>query len=200
MYLFTPDSYFYERTNVPFIYAIIVVFVYSGANLISTIISFATVFSGGTTPDSVSISGLTLMYSLSTGVLAWLLIGMIFYGVILWYGETTIDLYTSINAVGISIAPIAIVSFIDMVVTFYLSITGGNPGLTTITFSVLGGEYGIIPALALFLLYIGSIVWTAYIWSSYLNKMGDVKRKKAKIVSGATGSVILLQYIILALA
>ena len=199
MYLFTPDSYFYERTSVPFIYALITVFVYSGSNLISTIVSFAAVFSGGTTPDSVSISGLTVIYSVSTGVIAWLVIGMVFYGVILWYGETTIDLYTSINAVGVSMAPIAIVSFINMFITFYFSVTGGNSGLTTITFSVLSGDYGLISAIVLFLLYIGSIVWTAYIWSSYLERMCGVKDKKAKLSAGCVGCVMVLQYIILAL-
>lgn len=200
MYLFTPDDYFDDKVGLPLLPTFLSLFFYGGAALLSSIITAIVITDLETTQSPSLISDLTptFVYLFMSALVLTILITVMFYLIVVLFGSSRMDLITTFEIAGLGFIPISVVSVIESFFVIYYFFTNPVVQSDSITHPVLSGTYGLLPAALLFLLYILSVAWACYVWSSAINQLGNISPSNSiKIVIG-TGAVLILYFILIA--
>lgn len=200
MYLLTPDDYFDDKVGLPLLPAFLSLFFYGGAALLSSIISAIVITDLETTQSPSLISDLTptFVYLFISAVILTGVITIVFYSIVVVFGSSRMDLITTFEITGLGFIPISTVSVIELFFVIYYFFTNPVVQSDNITHPVLSGTYGLLPAVLLFLLYVLSVSWACYVWSSAINQLGNISPPNAIKIMIGTGIGLILYFILIA--
>jgi len=201
-FLFDSHGYFEERADVPFFQGMVAVFMNGGVTFITTIITLLWLATAG--QESVSIIleqiGLTLfVYSFFSSFFTWGIMAIVFYLFILWDGVGRIELFTVLNMAGLGFVPLMFASVIELGATLYYALTISPTQVATTTHVLIGGEFGLIPAIAMMVIHIIMLLWSGHVWIGGVHQLGGVSPTKATAAVLIIVAVLIIELIALAL-
>lgn len=201
-FLFDSHRYFEERSDVPFFEGLVAVFMNGGITFLTTIISLVWLAAAGKENISLIIEdvGLTLFaYSFFSSFLTWFLMAMVFYVFIIWDGIGRMDFFSILSMAGLGFVPLMFASAIEFVVTTYFAATVPANGVATTTHILIGGEFGLLPAILMMLVHTVMLLWSAHVWIGGVHQLGGVTPEKSTFAVLGIAVVLWLELIVLAL-
>lgn len=200
-FLLDSHGYFEERTSVSFFQGLVAVFMNGGVTFITTMVTLLWISTGGgSAAVVVNEIGISLFtYSFFSSFIMWFLIAIMFYGFIVWDGVGRIDFFTVLNMAGMGFTPLVFSSIIEFVVTIYYANAVTSSGIATTTHILIGGEFGILPAIGMMLIHTITLVWAAHIWIGGMHQLGRVSPKKSTGIVTLVSILMLVELIFLAL-
>jgi hypothetical protein len=201
-FLFDSHGYFEERSEVPFFSALAAVFLTGGLRFLTSI-STIIWLSGpeqNTILDLVNTLGLELfVYPFFVSFIKWALISVVFYLFALWAGQRTLDFFTTLRMTGLGFTPLLFSAAIELLATTYLTSSIPPSSVFTTTHLLIGGNLGLMPAIAMAIVHIITLLWAGHIWIGGIHQLGRVSPATATGITLPVLSALLIELIILAL-
>lgn len=199
-YLIDSHQYFEQRNDAPFFNAIVPVFLIGGLSFIATMSNAINISTSGSEEsllDVVSYMGEGwFMYSFLSSFIKWIVVAVILYGFIMWFGLVGIDMFTVLSLSGMGFTPLVFSYFIDAFISVHYSFfTSVVPGRVSIA-PVSSGIFGVFPVVVSTLIYIVCVAWAVHIWIGGIHQIGGVTPRKSTLVSVAVGVGLLLEQVI----
>lgn len=201
-FLIDSHGYFEERASVPFFEGLVAVFMNGGITFLTTIVTLVWLAAAGQANiiHLVDQVGLTLFtYSFFSSFITWFLMGVIFYAFILWDGVGRTEFFSVLNMAGLGFVPLAIASVIEFVATVYYAFKIPATGVTTTTHILIGGEFGLLPAVGMMVVHTLMIFWSAHVWIGGVHQLGGVSPTKATVATLVMVAVLWIELVLLAL-
>lgn len=201
-FLLDSHRYFEQRSDVPFFQGLVSVFMNGGLTFMTTLVTL--LWLGTADDDNIAIVietvGLPLFtYSFFSSFIAWGAIATVFYLFIMWDGAGRIEFYSVLNMVGLGFAPLVFASMIELIATLYYSSSIQATEVATTTHILIGGEFGLFPAVGMMVVHTIMLLWSAHVWIGGVQQLGGVSPMKSTVAGVLMASVLWLELLVLAL-
>jgi|AntDeeMinimDraft_4_1070355.scaffolds.fasta_scaffold03030_4 hypothetical protein len=201
-FLFDSHRYFEERSDVPFFQGLVAVFMNGGITFLTTIITLIWLAAAGKDNIALVIEnvGLTLfVYSFFSSFLTWFVMAVIFYLFILWDGIGRMEFFSMLSMAGLGFVPLMLASAIELVATVYFAIKIPASSVATTTHVLIGGEFGLIPAVAMMAIHTLMLLWSGHVWIGGVHQLGGVSPGKSTFAVLLIVLVLWVELLVLAL-
>lgn len=201
-FLLDSHGYFEERASVPFFQGLVAVFMNGGITFITTIITLVWLASAGRENITIVLDqiGLTLfVYSFFSSFLTWGVMAAVFYVFIMWDGIGRIEFFAVLNMAGLGFVPLVFASFIELAATVYYAAVIPSSGVATTTHILIGGEFGLFPAVGMMVVHTLMLLWSGHVWIGGVHQLGGVSPTKSTIAVLLVVAVLWLELLVLAL-
>lgn len=201
-FLFDSHGFFEEVSYIPFFQGLVAVFFNGGITFLTTILTllWLAAYSQDTAIEVLDTIGTELFaYSFLSSFVTWFIIAFILFLVIFVAGKRRLEMFEVISMAGLGFVPLAFASLIELIATAYLSVQTPATGAATTTHVLIGGEFGMTPALIMFGIHGISLIWSGHIWVGATQQLGGVSPGKATFTAAGLIALLFIELVFLAL-
>ncbi len=201
-FLFDSHGFFEERAAIPFFQGLVAVFMNGGITFLTTMatLPWLAAASRNNIPAVLDEVGLRLFaYSFFSSFFTWFIMAVIFYIFIIWDGSGRIEFFSVLSMAGLGFVPMVFASVIEFIATIYYTLTVSASEITTTTHILIGGEFGLFPAIAMMVIHTICLLWSGHVWIGGVHQLGGVSPTKSTVAVIFIVLVLLAELVFLAL-
>lgn len=199
-FLIDSHGYFEGRASVPFVPGLVAVLMTSGLNFFTSVVSFAwvnTLPADAVPPVLTDISVDTFASSFFLPFLMWLALATLLYIFTVFIGRIRVTYLTQLNVVGLGFVPLVAASAIELIMTSYYVLTASGGAVPATTFVLRAGGFGILPAVALVVVYVVAIVWGGHVWNGAIHQLGGISPRWSTAISVVVMTLVFIERLII---